>query len=64
MLLDHVLLGDMLKLSETVFAFVEADRLSGLEIIDTRQFGDPFDDLAALRALDWAKEQLANRLSA
>lgn len=50
--------AEMTALSDTVFAFCDGDLLTALEIIDTTQFGKPFDLLAAERAVAWAREQL------
>lgn len=30
----------------------------GIEVFDTRDFGEPFDAAAAGRALDWARERI------
>jgi len=49
----------MTTLSDSVFAFCDGDELTALEILDTTQFGDPFDEAAAIRAVAWAREQLA-----
>lgn len=53
--------GSFSQLSDTVFAYVDGSELTALEIIDTTQFGDPFDETAAERAVAWALEQLATR---
>lgn len=46
-------------LSDTVVASLTSDgRFIGLDIMDTRPFGVPFDTAAAQRALDWASTRL------
>lgn len=51
--------GTLRRLSSTVLAYVDHGDLTALEIIDTTQFGEPFDVSAAERAVEWAREQLA-----
>jgi hypothetical protein len=48
-----------IDLSDTVVASLSSDgRFIGLDIMDTRPFGVPFDEVAARRALDWASDRL------
>lgn len=35
-----------------------------VEVLDTRQFGEPFDNAAAERAVAWARDQVARRRAA
>lgn len=44
-----------------VFLIRGSDELVGIELSDTTMFGDPFDQTAAARAVEWAREQLALR---
>lgn len=46
-------------LSDEVLAFTLADgTLASVELLDTRRFGDPFDEAAAERAIAWVRERL------
>lgn len=48
-----------IDLSDTVVASLTVDgRFIGLDIMDTRPFGVPFDANAAQRALDWAATRM------
>ena len=47
------------ELRETAIASVdERGMLVGLELLDTREFGTPFDEAVAERAVAWARAQL------
>ena len=37
--------------------------LLSLDLTDTTMFGEPFDQAAAARAVEWAREQLAGRVA-
>lgn len=48
-----------IDLSDTVVASLDDhDRFIGLDIMDTRPFGVPFDDAAARSALAWAADRM------
>lgn len=53
--------ADEFCIDDLVLAVDGAGDLVGIEVLDTRRFGDPFDDAAAARAVAWAREQLAAR---
>ncbi len=61
LLVERPSAGEFRELSPTVFAYVDEGAITALEIIDTTQFGDPFDEAAAERAVAWAREHLAGR---
>ena len=47
------------QLTFDVIAFTDVnDELCSVELLDTRQFGQPFDELAARRAVAWVRERL------
>ncbi len=49
----------VVELNESAFAFLDPDgQLAGLELLNTANFGTPFDEAAAERAVAWAREQL------
>jgi hypothetical protein len=49
----------VVELNESSFAFLDPDgHLAGLELLNTTDFGTPFDHAAAERAVAWAREQL------
>jgi hypothetical protein len=51
---DHVI-----ELEQNTYASMSADGvLVGLDLMNTRLFGVPFDEAAAERAVAWAREQL------
>lgn len=53
---------DSVMLHDLVSATLDASgQLVDLDLSDTRMFGDPFDQAAAVRAVEWAREQLAAR---
>jgi hypothetical protein len=58
-------IGDReVHLHRDVRAALDADgRLLALDLSDTTMFGAPFDQAAANRAVDWAREQLAVRVA-
>ncbi len=48
-----------IDLSDTVVASLTHDgQFIGLDIMDTRPFGVPFDEAAARRALEWAATRI------
>lgn len=47
------------QLTFDVIAFTDAnDELCSVELLDTRLFGEPFDEPAARRAVAWVRERL------
>lgn len=55
----RVFSGDQIVLEPELLAFVDDGVLTGIEVIDTTQFGTPFDEAAAERAVAHARELLA-----
>ncbi|MBC7462373.1 MAG: hypothetical protein H7287_13525 [Thermoleophilia bacterium] len=50
-----------LPVGKHVIAYDDASNVTGIEVLDTREFGEPFDRAAAHRAVTWAREQLTAR---
>jgi len=53
--------GGTVVLSDDVYATVSDGRLTAVEILNLSAWGDPFDEAAAAKVLEWVREQLATR---
>ena len=49
---------DELPVDENVIFFDARGDVTGIDVYNTKIFGEPFDEVAALRALEWARAQV------
>ncbi len=48
-------------LDDDTVVTMDVDRITAVEVLNARTWGDPFDEAAAERVLAWVREQLATR---
>ncbi len=53
--------GHDVLLNDDVVVTLDDGRLTAIELLDLRSWGDPFDDDAARRAIAWVRDELARR---
>ena len=55
--------GENVVLRDDVIAIVDHGRLTAVELLNVSQHGDPFDEAAATRVLEWVRGLLAARVA-